>query len=77
MVLKKGDEFLELATGVVYRIYHISKHQEYLLISSRKGGEGEFVLNTNPKRLQEVISLIGIVWIPNTPAGRTLYGSKV
>lgn len=77
MVLKKGDEYLEIETGVVWSIYHISKYAEFILLKSRKGGQGDFILHTNPRRATEVISFLQKkVWIPNTPAARALYVSE-
>jgi hypothetical protein len=77
MVLKKDDEFLEIETGVVWKIYHISKHATQLLLKSRKGGDGDFILHTNPRRFEEVTRyLTSKKWIPNTPAARALYVSE-
>ena len=77
MVLKKDDEFLEIETGAVWKIYHMSKHAEFVLLKSRRGGAGDFILHTNPRRFEEVTRyLTSKKWIPNTPAARALYVSE-
>lgn len=77
MVLKKDDEFLEIETGVVWKIYHMSKHAEFILLKSRRGGAGDFILHTNPRRQSEVQGLLKTKkWIYNTPAARALYVSE-
>lgn len=75
-MLKKGNEYLEKETGIIFKVYLISKHNEYVLVSSRRLAE-DFVLNTNPKKIEEIERLIEQKkWVPNTPAARTLYGKS-
>lgn len=80
MVLQKGQEYLEIATGVVFRIYHISPHGTQVLICSRKNAEknSEFVLHTMPRTPEEIERCLRKKeWVPNTPAALALYGTKV
>lgn len=74
MELKKGDEYLAPDTGTVYRIYATSIHGTQVVIASAKK-DGTYVVHMNPERVETILRFIrDRVWIPNTPAARTLYG---
>lgn len=76
-MVTKRSEWLEIETGIIYVIYHMSKHGTQLLLKSRRREEGEFILHTNPRRIEEITSLINLrEWVPNSPATRALYGIK-
>lgn len=78
MVINKGDEFIEIGTGLTYRIYHISKHGTQVLISSRRVLETDWILHTNPIPYEELQArMFKGRWVPNTSAARTLYLSKL
>lgn len=75
--LKKGDEFLAIETGTIYRIYATSKHGTHVNIASKKIDSENFVVHMIPERTYSVERLIEEkMWIPNTPAARALYAAK-
>lgn len=78
MELVKGAEYLEWQTGIVYRLFNVSKHGTCCQIASRKNGEGEFIPHFSPSYSKEEIRIkvTSGNWIPNTPAGRALYGHR-
>lgn len=76
-MVTKGAEFLEIETGVVYRAYFISRRGEFVMFATRKGGDGDYVLNTRHRPVSEVLTLLQRKeWVANTPAARALYGIK-
>lgn len=74
MVVNKGDEFIEVETGLTYRISHISKHGTQVLISSRRADMKDWILHTQPIPYEQLQSKMAKGrWVRNTPAARTLY----
>lgn len=76
MDIKKGDEFLALETGTIYYVHAVSKYGTQLVLKTAcKTNPGEFVIHMNPERMEMVQKLLkDKLWVPNTPAARTLYG---
>lgn len=76
MEIKTGDEFLALETGTVYVVHAVSKHGTQLILKTKSAHtENEFVIHMNPERMEMVQKLLKEkMWVPNTPAARTLYG---
>jgi hypothetical protein len=47
------------------------------MFATRRGGDGDYVLNTRHRPAAEVLTLLSTKqWVPNTPAARALYVSK-
>lgn len=75
MVLNKGDEFLDVVTGVIYRIHAISMHYSFVTVSKRGGSDEKYISVMNPIAYDQIIWKINkLEWIPATPAAKVMYG---
>lgn len=74
MVFVEGFEYIDLETGLTYRIYKVSQHGSFALVHCMNKEETQWIPVMNPIQLDKLtLDLRLRRCIPNTIAGRMLY----
>lgn len=75
VVVRVGDTYFEVGSGRRKRVKAISRHGLFVVMED--WFVDEWILNTNPERMEVVLTqLHNLVLIPDTEAARLFYDKK-
>lgn len=72
-----GFEYIDLETNLTYRIYKVSQHGSFALVHCMSKDGLQWIPVMNPIQVDKLMLDLRLRrCIPNTVAGRMLYGKK-